>query len=65
MGVKHTVPPGGQLSTVAFTVLEQAYGPQAKETEMDIALLKMIGDGRALAFWKGRDHHPGQQVSWP
>ena len=35
MGVKHTVLPGGQPSTVAFTVLAHLCGPKANEMEME------------------------------
>ena len=34
MGVKHTVLPDGQAPTVAFSMLAQLCGQQAKETEI-------------------------------
>ena len=50
MGVKHTVLPGGQPPTVAFTVLAQLCGPKANETEMGAALFTKDGDGRNFDF---------------
>ena len=46
MGVKHTVPPDGQPTTVAFTVLAQLCGPKANETEMGGAVFTRNGEAR-------------------
>ena len=50
MGVKHTVQPGGQPSTVAFTVLAQLCGPKANEAEMGATLFTKNGEGRSFDF---------------
>ena len=50
MGVKHTVLPDGQPSTVASTVLKQLRGPKANETEMGAALFTKNDQGRNSDF---------------
>ena len=50
MGVKHTVLPDGQPSTVAFTVLAQLCGPKANETEMGAVLFTKSDERRNFDF---------------
>ena len=45
-GSEHTVLPGGQPPTVAFTVLAELCCPKANETEMGAALFTKNGEGR-------------------
>ena len=51
MGVNHTVLPGDQPQTVAFTLLAQLCGQKAKESEMGAALFTKNGEGRTLTFF--------------
>ena len=50
MVAKHAVLPGGQPSTVAFTVVAQLCGLTANETEMGVALFTKNGEGRNFDF---------------
>ena len=50
MGVKHTVLPEGQPSTVAFTVLAQLCGSKASETEMGATLFITSIDIRKINY---------------
>ena len=50
MGVKHTVLPDGQPSTVAFTVLAQLCGPQANDAEAGVAIFTKNSEGRNFDF---------------
>ena len=50
MVAKHAVLPGGQPSTVAFSVLAQLCGLTANETEMGAALFTKNGEGRTSTF---------------